>query len=153
MLPLFFFYGFFAACAGLLLQIFFLAGFGSEINVLNPSSLFLLIAALIEETVKLGFLLQAKRRFGDESLRFAALLLFGIGFAILEILFALFLQSGDTPPIILLAANSLFHIITVCLLGLALKRFSPANPLLWAILLGITLIHGLYNLLRLNTLS
>lgn len=151
MLPLFFFYGFFAACAGLLLQIFLLILLGSEVDVLNPSSLFLIAAAFIEELTKLVFLWQASRRFGDSIFRFTSLMVFGLGFAILEILFGLFLNPHDLSPLVLIATNGFFHILTTILLGLTLRRFSPSSIALWGILAALTLLHSLYNLFRLNT--
>lgn len=150
MLPLFFLYGFLAACAGLLLQILLLTG-SSTANVLQPSFFFLIVAALIEESVKLGFLFQAMRRFGSQTFQLRSLVLFGVGFALLEIAFAFFSNSTGHPPTLLLIANGLLHILTVILLGLALKKFPRTSAAFWGTFLSTICLHILYNLARLNT--
>jgi hypothetical protein len=144
-------YGFFAACAGLLLQILLTALFGENFSTVSPGMLFILAAAFTEEVAKFIFLLQAFRRFGESVLQFLSLVAFGVGFALLEVLFAFFMNPRDLPPLPLLTTNALLHIITSLLLGLALRHFTLSRLLLLASLVGVTLLHTLYNLFRLHT--
>ncbi len=151
MLPLtLFFYGFLAGCAGLLSQVFFLVLFGKETDVLSPSLVFLVIAAVVEEAMRLLFLLQAWRRFGERSFSLPFLILFGLGFATVEIMFAIFLNPQNNLSIILLTANTLFHIGATLFLAFGLRRFSFSHPTLLIFLLSSIVAHSLYNIFRLT---
>lgn len=148
MLPITLFtYGFLAACAGLLLQILLLSLFGTETTLTSPSLIFLLSAASIEELAKLLFLVQALRRFGSQALNLAQLILFGLGFATLELGFVFFQSPHSLPSLPLLGLNAFLHIGTSVILGMALGRL--AKPLVLIVLIGVTLLHGLYNFYRL----
>ena len=146
-----FFYGFLAACAGLLIQIL-LMSFSVNDNFTAPhlSISFIIAAALTEELMKLGFLLQAKRRYDLPALSLSSLLAFGLGFAGLEIGIATLTTdySAWPEPFLPLFYNTLFHVGTVLLLGLALKKFGIRHPLTWVTFLGVSLVHVMYNLYR-----
>jgi len=154
MLPItLFFYGFLAGCAGLLLQILFLTFFGEETTITNPGLVFLFAAALAEETTKLLFLIQAFRRYAIPSLTLPSLLLFGFGFALIEVLLFFFAGSSSREdiPLLPLSANILVHLATTLFLGFLLKYFPFPGRFVFGGLAFVTLLHALYNLFRLNT--
>lgn len=146
-----FLYGFLAACAGLLIQVLLMSFWVSDaftLPTLGP--IFIIAAALTEELMKLGFLLQAKRRYDFPALSLSALLTFGLGFAGLEIGIATLTTdySAWPEPLLPLFYNTLFHLSTVFLLGLALKKSGIRHPLTWVTFLGVSLVHVVYNLYR-----
>lgn len=144
----FFLYGFLAGCAGLLAQIMLLVFTDESFDVLNPSLLLIVIAAFLEEAVKLLFLFQAIRRFTLPALTYPHLIIFGVGFALLEFAFAFFMHPTDLPPLPLLALNALFHLATVMFLGWGLRTFALSRTNLGLLLLVATLFHTVYNLFR-----
>lgn len=149
MLPItFFFYGFFAGCAGLLSQILLLVITGERFDTVHPTLLFIVLAALLEETAKLLFLFQGIRRFTLAALTILHLILFGIGFALLELAFAFFIDPAGIPPLSLLSFNALFHIATVLLLGWGLRHLPRSKATLGLLLFLATLLHTAYNLFR-----
>ncbi len=153
MLPItLFFYGFLAGCAGLLLQILFLTLFGEETTVTNPGLVFLFAAALAEEATKLLFLIQAFRRYAIPSLTLPSLLLFGFGFALIEVLLFFFADSSSREgiPLLPLSANIFFHLTTTIFLGFLLRRFPFPRHFLLGGLALVTSLHVLYNFFRLN---
>lgn len=150
MLPLtLFFYGFLAAVAGLLFQAIPLILFGSETSLLAPSIGWLAGAASIEELAKLGFLGQARRRYGSTALSAVALGGFGVGFAAVEIALLPFLLSSpiEWGPV---TTTMLLHMATVLALGLTLRRYPWPHPWLLGMLGLVILIHIGYNLFRLQ---
>lgn len=152
MLPLtIFFYGFLAACAGLLIQVLLMSFWVSDaFTIPTLGATFIIAAALTEELMKLGFLLQAKRRYDFPALSLPSILAFGLGFAGLEIGIAMLTTdySAWPEPFLPLFYNTLFHVGTVLLLGLALKKFGIRHPLTWVTFLGVSLVHVMYNLYR-----
>lgn len=142
-------YGFLAGCAGLLFQMLVLVLFGTEATIAVPSTLYLVTAATIEELAKFGFLLQAFRRYGAD-VSWVSIICFGIGFALVEIALALFLDqtmvagSGWTA----LGANAVLHTSTALLFGFGLRRFGFPHPFLWVLLIAATIAHSAYNFYR-----
>ncbi len=146
-----FFYGFLAACAGLLFQVLLMSFWVSDSLTLPTLGIpFIITAACIEEFMKLGFLSQAQRRYGFETLSLLPLFAFGFGFACLEVGMTVLSPNFITwsGPLFPLLSNTLFHISTVLILGFSLKKFGLRHPLLWGVFLGISFLHIFYNLYR-----
>lgn len=146
-----FFYGFLAACASLLIQVLLMSFWVNDaftLPTLGP--IFIIAAALTEELMKLGFLFQAKRRYDLPALSLSLLLTFGLGFAGLEIGIATLTTTHSTwpEPLLPLFYNTLFHVSTVLLLGLTLKKFGIRHPLTWVTFLGVSFTHVVYNIYR-----
>lgn len=145
-----FFYGFLAACASLLLQIITIILFGENSLAISPSFLVLMVAAFIEEGMKLAFLLQAFRRFGDTVLTPLFLIVFGFGFSAIELGFAFALEQPLANQFPLVGMNILLHLVTVLVLGIGLKRFPFPSRSLIVLFTLVTLFHCGYNFLRLQ---
>lgn len=130
-------YGTLAAGAAFLLESIFLTGLSLGLIVFT-------VGALIEESMKLLFLFQYRKRFlssGSSSVSLQLLLftLFGIGFALVEVFLAL---PPDTSTLLALAG---IHMLTSLLLGYALLVPSPIS--LPAGLMLAVGVHIAYNLL------
>lgn len=152
MTALAFIYGLLAGAAALLAQVFFLLIFGESISLANFTITALIGAALIEEGAKLLFLVQIFRQFGAKTLGWHTLLLFGLGFATLEICLTLLSQSYNSAVPLLVLTNTLFHLITALIIGLFLRHFPISKPVFLLVLLVIlTSLHAFFNLLRLQT--
>lgn len=140
-----------AACAGLLIQILLMSFWVSDAFTLPTLSMsFVIAAALTEELMKFGFLLQGKKRYDLPTLSLPSLLAFGLGFASLEIgITALTSEYAVWPePVLPLFLNTLFHVSTVLLLGLAIRKLGVRHLLVWVVLFGVSLLHVMYNLYR-----
>lgn len=143
-------YGLLTGCAGLLLQILSLILLGGEVSFTNPTLTLIILAAIIEETIKLIFLWQAHRRFGHSALSIPALVAFGVGFASIELSLILFLPPQDSLLLILIGSNALAHIVSVLFIGMALKYFSHSRRIIFSLLIIISSLHALYNFVRLQ---
>lgn len=143
-------YGLLAGCAGLLLQVLSLILLGGEASFTSPTPTLIILAAIIEETIKLIFLWQAHRRFGHNTLSIPALVVFGLGFAFTELSLILFLPPQDHSPLILIGGNTLAHIVSVLFLGMALRYFSYSHRVIFSLLVLISSLHALYNFARLQ---
>lgn len=140
-------YGFLAGCAGLLLQTLLVVLWGENTPLQDSNLLWLTLAVAIEELMKLGFLLQASRRFPGQ-ISWIAGSLFGLGFAAVE--FGLALTSGQSLSLPLLGANALLHVGTTSLFVWGLRHFGfPSFQLLLGSLIAIV-THLVYNLIRLG---
>lgn len=143
-----FLYGFLAGCAGLLIQTLLIVLFGQDTALTEPTFFFVAVAALVEELMKFGFLIQSLRRFGDRLSTVPAAL-FGLGFAAVEVGLSLSASgSASTSPLLML--NILFHTGTTVALALALLRYGARSLTSWGILGATALLHLLYNLSRLS---
>lgn len=150
MLFLLFLYGFLASCAGLLAQVLVLLLIGERVPNMQLSPFFLFGAALIEEGVKVVFLWQSQKRFGQIALSWLPLFLFGLGFSFIETLFALTLDPNTPHTLAPILSNSFLHLSTVLIFGIALRHLSPTRPSFLALLTAVVVLHTLYNLFRLS---
>lgn len=136
-------FGFFAACAALVVQIFFSLLLSAPL--MNSPSLALLIgAAGIEESAKLVFLIQLGRRSAQPVTLFTAFL-FGIGFVAAELSLLAFSAVATPLTTLALVMIAAIHIFGAFLLyaGLRFRESFPLAPLI--ALLSAILMHTLYN--------
>ncbi len=108
-----------------------------------PDTFSLLLFALIEESSKLVFLLQAKKRFQSIGSFLPAGIAFGLGFTSLEYFWLSFLSTLPSGPFY---GILLLHVITTCIMTFFLTKTAPKKALL-GLLLALTLIHFGYNIL------
>ena len=131
-------YGTLAAGAAFLLEILFLTGF-------SPGLIAFTAGALIEESMKLLFLFQYQKRFPPSipssiPLRLLPFSLFGIGFALIEILLAI------PPDIGILLALVGIHTFTSLLLGYVLLSKERSLIFLPIGIISAVCAHTAYNL-------
>ena len=135
-------FGFFAATAALLAQVFFSLFLTAPLT--NAPSLILLVgAATLEEGAKLAFLLQLGKRSPD-TLSWLHASLFGLGFVLAEIALVTLSSSALSEPTSL-GAMAGIHLLGTLIIysGLRLQESYSLSPLVG--LLGAILVHTLYN--------
>ncbi len=135
-------FGFFAATAALLAQVFF--SIFVTTSLAGPHSLFILIgAAALEEGAKLAFLVQLGKR-TTSAITWLHVLLFGLGFVFVEITLAT-LTATTSPNFPSLGVMAGIHLLTTLIIytGLRLREHYPLSPLFG--LIAAVLVHTLYN--------
>lgn len=135
-------FGFLAASAALLLQVFASIFISAPLTG-TPSLLILIGAATIEEGMKLLFLIQLGRR-SIETIAFPHAFVFGIGFVIAEITLLAF-SAKSLPALTALGSIAAIQMMGTLAIygGLRLKESLPFSWLFG--LLAAILLHTLYN--------
>lgn len=142
MLGLALIFGFLAASAALLFQVF-VSLFVPTPLIGTPSTLLFIGAAAIEEGMKLLFLIQLGRR-SIEAVTFPHAFIFGAGFVIAEIALLVF-SAKNLPGLTVLGSITAVQITGTLIIysGLRLKESLPQSWLFG--LLAAILLHTLYN--------
>ncbi len=137
-------FGFLAASAALLAQVF-LAVFFTDLLTAPLSLIPLIGAAVVEEGARLAFLIQLERRLG-EPLSLLSVLLFGIGFVIVE--GTLLALSAPFPGLQVLGMVAGVHILGTLIIAGGLRFRTQIPYSLSLSFLSALLIHTLYNTSR-----
>ncbi|MFZ1654217.1 MAG: PrsW family glutamic-type intramembrane protease [Candidatus Moraniibacteriota bacterium] len=135
-------FGFFAATAALLAQVFF-SLFLTGPAASAPSLIWLISAATLEEGAKLAFLLQLGKR-STNAISPIQAILFGLGFIVVEIALVTMTATASTD-FLALGAMAGIHLLGTLIIyaSLRLRENYPLSPLFS--LIAAVLIHTLYN--------